>query len=221
MRSAAVLCVCVLAIPWKQPTKNPGPQVQGGARLRCLCVSARTVIKNRCEDAIAVECGRVGFAQTRAWRLLSLSPGAELGFNAREESAAGVRKSRNYFKITKTHSNTQQHPERCAGVCRPRKNPIWSLKAGRQAGRHERSRRSFRRSFRTPCSMEEEEEEEEALELERGAGGAPFFGKREREEKNGKAMWFFFSFLVSGMGQREPYPPAPCAKRKKGKGRFF
>lgn len=62
-----------------------------------------------------------------------------------------------------------------------------------------------------------EEEEEEALESERGAGGAPFFGKRE--EKNGKAMWFFFSFLVWGDGdgtERTLLLHVPREKKEKG-----
>lgn len=69
--------------------------------------------------------------------------------------------------------------------------------------------------------MEEEEEEEEALELERGAGGAPFFGKREREEKNGKAMcFFFFIFGLGGWGRENPTLLLHVPREKKEKGGF-
>lgn len=68
--------------------------------------------------------------------------------------------------------------------------------------------------------MEEEEEDEEALELERGAGGAPFFGKRERKKME-KQCGFFFSFLVWGDGAERTLPSCSMCQEKKRKRAVF
>lgn len=68
--------------------------------------------------------------------------------------------------------------------------------------------------------MEEEEEDEEALELERGAGGAPFFGKRERGKKWKSNVVFFFIFGLGGWGRENPTLLLHVPREKKEKGGF-